>query len=94
MTELKIKQADINNNGNQRLTGNRTGGGAKLKICIMYGSGCTRAGNYLEGSVTFKTLFFCSVLSLVLRLAKHKCDADGSAQFIYSFMIYKRQILV
>lgn len=93
MTELKIKQADINNNGNQRLTGNSTGGGVKLKICIMYGGGRTRAGNYLKQGVTFKTLFF-SVLSLVLRLAKHNCDTDGSAQFIYSYMIYKRQIIV
>lgn len=43
MTELKIKQADINNNGNQRLTG-AIGGGGGLKICIMFGCGCVRAG--------------------------------------------------
>lgn len=53
MTELKIKQADINNNGNQRLMGNTTGGGVKLKICIMYGCGCSHAGKYGEGAVTF-----------------------------------------
>lgn len=47
MTELKIKQADINNNGNQRLTGNSTGGGVNLKICIVYGGGCAHATNYL-----------------------------------------------
>lgn len=36
MTELKIKQADINNNGKQRLTGNSTRGeGLKLKICMV-----------------------------------------------------------
>lgn len=34
MTELKIKQADINNNGNQRLMGDM-GGMVKLKICIV-----------------------------------------------------------
>lgn len=49
MTELKIKQADINNNGNQRLTGNSTGGGVNLKICIVYGGGCAHATNYLAG---------------------------------------------
>lgn len=49
MTELKIKQADINNNGNQRLTGNSAGGGVNLKICIVDGGGCTHATKYLEG---------------------------------------------
>lgn len=61
MTELKIKQADINNNGNQRLTGNGTGGGVKLKICIVGGGGCTLATNYLEGRecpCTFKNTLF------------------------------------
>lgn len=43
MTELKIKQADINNNGNQRLMGDFTEGGVKLKICIMFGCGCLHA---------------------------------------------------
>lgn len=62
MTELKIKQADINNNGNQRLTGNGTGGGVKLKICIMYGGGCTGAGNCLEGSVNALSFFFFALL--------------------------------
>lgn len=61
MTELKIKQADINNNGNQRLMGNTTGGGVKLKICIMYGCGCTHAGKYGEGAVTFVTAYFFSL---------------------------------
>lgn len=39
MTELKIKQADINNNGNHRLMGDFMGGGVKLKICIVFGCG-------------------------------------------------------
>lgn len=43
MTELKIKQADINNNGNQRLMGKIRGGG-RLKICIVFGGGCTHTG--------------------------------------------------
>lgn len=50
MTELKIKQADINNNGNQRLMGDM-GGWVKLKICIMYVCGCgTEKNTTLESS--------------------------------------------
>lgn len=38
MTELKIKQADINNNGNQSLMGEIGGGGGlELKIRITLG---------------------------------------------------------
>lgn len=43
MTELKIKQADINNNGIKRLMGDFAGGGVKLKICIIFGYGCMHA---------------------------------------------------
>lgn len=43
MTELKIKQADINNNGNQRLMG-ESGGGLEIKICIVFGCGRTLVG--------------------------------------------------
>lgn len=56
MTELKIKQADINNNGNQRLMGKIRGGG-RLKICIVFGGGCTHTGG--RGADGGSCRFFC-----------------------------------
>lgn len=57
MTELKIKQADINNNGNQKLMGENEAvgwGGGGLKI--LYGS-CLVAGGCAQ---SFELLFFFS----------------------------------
>lgn len=41
MTELKIKQADINNNGNQKLMGENGGRGeTQNTVWIVFGRGC------------------------------------------------------
>lgn len=60
MTELKIKQADINNNGNQRLMGD--GGGEAPTVyhvcgCIMAAAvGCWRETQHTEAAVRFSGL--------------------------------------
>lgn len=71
MTELKIKQADINNNGNQRLTGAIGGGGGgaqnmyhvRLWVCA-----CREGG----GGVGVLMGFF------LLLLLKYETWMDGS----------------
>lgn len=41
MTELKIKQADINNNGNQKRMGENGGRGeTQNTVWIVFGRGC------------------------------------------------------
>lgn len=68
-------------------------GDGYLKICIVDGGGCTRATNYLGGGVVslyiYNIFYFSSVLSLVLRLVKHKCDAKfHSLCTVVSFIKY------
>lgn len=57
MTELKIKQADINNNGNQRLMG-EIGGRGETQNMYHVRCGCMRAGGGAWGGVSIFWSFF------------------------------------
>lgn len=64
MTELKIKQADINNNGNQRLTGETGGRGETqnmyhiLLAVVVCESVCARVGGWVYLFIYFFTYLF------------------------------------
>lgn len=68
MTELKIKQADINNNGNQRLMGELGRGGdgvySKYVSCSVVGVRVLAAGEWRAGT----RLFFVFLLFYFLEI--------------------------
>lgn len=80
MTELKIKQADINNNGNQRLTG-ENGGGVILKICIMFACGCTYGGG---GGCT------CFVVVFLPKIRNRRQDCNNDAVVFLKTILQKQ----
>lgn len=84
MTELKIKQADINNNGNQSLMGDYWGRGETPNMYHIWMWVCTRVGEWL-GQLNF--VFCCSMKKKKNTMANWK-NITFLALFLFLILMF------